>query len=184
MKTIKKVTALLLSMVLLFFLFSTQVLAIEELDRYFYYFHPLDDRLTVNFHRGNVEIDSYAEAYCTARYAEDCDLGVKTFVTNQYYDVITAELFTTTAYVSLTVEFESGESGTLEAAVQCAQNDENTVVRVFGMDVVDVELDDTLTHFESFHLVMDGYHVPDPLNSPYCVPADGVGEIYIELLDN
>ena len=54
----------------------------------------------------------------------------------------------------------------------------------FGMDVVDVELDDTLTHFESFHLVMDGYHVPDPLNSPYCVPADGVGEIYIELPDN
>ncbi len=171
-------------MVLLFSFFSTYVLAIEERARYFYYFHPLDDCLTVNFHRGNVEIDSYAEAYCTAYYVEDCDLGVKTYVVNDYYDTINAQLFTKTAYVSLTVEFESGASGTLEDAVQCGRYDENTVVRIFGTRVIDVELDDTLIHFKSTHLVMDGYHVSDPLNSPYCVPADGVGEIYIELLDN
>jgi len=183
MKTIKKVTALILSTVLLFSFVTTNVLAVESVDRYFYFYHPLDDCLTAHFRINNVEIDSYAEAYCTAYYAEDCDLGVKTYVTNQYYGMILSELYTTTAYVSLTVEFESGESGTFESAVQCGRCDYDTVVRAYGMRVVDVELDDTLTYFYSTHLVMDGYYVVDPLDNPECYPDEDIGPIYIELLD-
>lgn len=176
MKTIKKVTALLLSMVLLFSFFVTQVLAYDHL---FASLLPSDDRLTIHFEKYGVEIDSYAEAYCTAYYAEDCDLGVKTYVTNDYYGTSDAVYSTTTAYVKLTVEFESGVSGTLESAVQCSPNDEDAVVRIFGMRVVDVELDDTLSDFLSTHLVMGGSYVAEPLTSPYCNPKPGVNHIYI-----
>ena len=106
-------------MVLLFSFVTTQAFADDYPAPRLYELHPSDDRISRPFHKYGVEMSSYAEAYCTAYAGEDCDLGVKTYVTNQYInDSVTEQLFAIFAYVSLEVSCESGATESAENIVQ------------------------------------------------------------------
>ena len=75
MKTIKKVTALLLSMVLLFSFVATQAFAVvDELESEYEYITEYD-RLTRHFKVDNVEVPSYARVYVSEYSMLDCDMG-------------------------------------------------------------------------------------------------------------
>ena len=180
MKTIKKVTALLLSMVLLLSFITAHAFAVDyPADRY-YELHPSDDSISRPFHKYGVEMLSYAEAYATAYVVEDCDLRVKTYVTNQYInDSVTEQLFAIRAYVALEVTYNSGTTESTENCVPCAIGADSAVCYLYAGQAVEVEPDDWVDYFWSTHIILDGYRYRDPYDPSWNAQDDGTEIIHI-----
>ena len=148
MKTIKKVTALLLSMVLLFSFVATQAFAVvDELESEYEYITEYD-RLTRHFKVDNVEVPSYARVYVSEYSMLDCDMGAITWVNNLYVeDERMDSLLVHAAYVKLYAEFESGLSGTLENYAQYPEGAAGCSTFLAPYQVADVDDDDYLVSF-------------------------------------
>ena len=178
MKTIKKVTALLISMVLLFSFVTAHVFAVVNAPGDTPYWTELD-RLTQHFKSYGVEIPSYAQVYVSEYCVNDCDMGAKTWVDNPNKGTIDDILFTQAAYVKLEAEFESGLSGTLEDYANYAQGADYAYAILFAPDVADVEDDDYLVDFYTTHNVLFGYRRYHPSNTDFYDQADGTDTIRI-----
>lgn len=185
MKTIKKVTALLLSMVLLLSFITAHAFAVvDELESEYYYL-PQFDRLTQHFKVNNVEVESYAQVYVSEYSMLDCDMGALTWVDNLYFDDAQMDsLFAHAAYVKLYAEFESGLSGELENSEIYPQGANGGSAYLFAPDVADVDDDDYLVFFRTQHNMLIGYRRYDPDEHPdrYAQVEDS-NTIYIEYLE-
>ena len=165
MKTIKKVTALLLSIVLLFSFVTTQVFAVDELPIAAIQFLPHYRYLTSYFTVNDVAVDSYAFVRVSEYYVNDCDMEATTWVQNPYVGDIMDTLYTHATYVQLYAEFESGMYGTLEDYAIYLEGGTSATAILFGPDVADVDDDDYLTYFESTHNVLFGIRRYHPSNT-------------------
>lgn len=180
MKTIKKVTALLLSMVLLLSFITAHAFAVvDELESEYEYITEYD-RLTRHFKVDNAEIPSYARVYVSEYCMLDCDMGALTWVDNLYLDDAQMDsLFTQAAYVKLYAEFESGASGTLEAYDKYPAGAAGADAILAPYHVADVDDDDYLVSFRTTHNVLFGYRRYHPSNTAFYDQAYGTNTIYI-----
>ena len=184
MKKFKRIATFVLSMVMVFSLFTYNVCA-DDYPDYVYELYPHVESINRHFRLYGVEMEDYAEAYATSYYAEDCDLGVKTWVVNQHKDFREMdENFAITAYVSLEVEFESGLSGFAEDITKCDIGADSGVVRMFALWIVEPSETDSLVYFCSTHEILDVYRDRDPLANRYWYAQDlGTNTLYITTPD-
>ena len=161
MKTIKKVTALLLSMVLLLSFITAHAFAVDDLPTAAIQFLPHYRYLTCYFTVDDVVVDSYAFVRVNEYYVNDCDMEATTRAMNPYVGDIMDTLYTHAAYVHLYAEFESGFSGELDGYDDYAQGESYAEKRVFACQMPGVDDDDYLTSFTSTHKMYFGIRYSD-----------------------
>lgn len=155
MKTIKKVTALLLSMVLLFSFVVTQAFAFDS--RYSQYLES-DTYKIMYFHKDDEQIDSYARVTGDTWTAQDCNIGCRTYVTNYHLDSEWTSLFTMVAVVYVYSEYDNGMSGEETVYAKCLLNDELAIARATVGSSIDYEPEsEDIECFASHHWLLEGY---------------------------
>ena len=161
MKTIKKVTALLLSMVLLLSFITAHAFAVDDYPPGRIPFVSHYGYLTCYFTVDDVPVDSYAFVRVSEYYVNDCDMEATTRVMNPYIGNEMDTLYTHAAYVHLYAEFESGFSGELDGYDDYAQGESYAEKRVFAYQIPGVDDDDYLTDFLTTHMMYFGIRGSD-----------------------
>ena len=160
MKTIKKLTAILLSMVILLS-FALQSVCAET--NSYYELYPNVNSITRNFRINDEFCDSYARASATVYDAENCDLTLRTYVVNEYKNSLFEDDYHLVAYVSVYVELDTGLTGLDETIAPCPYLADGVTAMMYGTDPVDYDSEDIVTYFESVHKIYTGSrHFPFP----------------------
>lgn len=165
MKTIKKVTALLLSMVLLFSFVTTHVFAYDF--RYSQYLES-DTYKIMYFHKDGEQIDSYARVRGDTWTAQDCNITCTTYVTNYHLDSEWTSLLTMVAVVYVYSEYDNGMSGTETVYAKCLEDDEYAIARGDVGNSIDYEPEfENIESFASEHWLLEGYLRYDPAKDEF-----------------
>lgn len=166
MKTIKKVTALILSTVLLFSFVTTNVLAVEIHNIYFIKCIRSEGSVSANFHVDGSVIGSYAEAGGSINGTSTWFVNARTYVENYHPEgSVWHTLYTTAAYVNLSVYCEHETKTTRENYKKCDLDDSLVYAWVRDRSTSDGCLYDFVTE----HRLLEGiiYYEPDDTNNYY-----------------
>ncbi len=153
MKAYKRISAFLLSLVvLLSFCFQSSSAKVNKKNASYELLNA--KKITRSFKYADFTENSYASASATTYQAAESDLKCASCAVNEHYGSIFDNLYVTAAYVSLTVELESGKSYFSDRVVSFASSTSVTA-ELEASTLGDYKSDDVIENFKSVHQV---YH--------------------------
>lgn len=166
MKTIKKVTALLLSMVLFFSFVTTYVLADDDVSHATIAYQCIrsDGERAANFYIDGSVIESYAEAGGSLNSTQSWFVNARTYVENFFPEEdVHYGLYQSLAYVNLDVYCEHGNITSREDIMWCDPDDDMAYAWIRANGSSDGCLIDFLTE----HMLYGGIPLYDEIDSQH-----------------